>query len=107
MFFDPPYSSKFRDRNLYHQESLTVAKDVEEWVLERGRIKDYRIIVAGYEDEYQTLVANNWTIYKWSANGGYSNRSKTKSENRHRERLFISPHCLRPVEKKQLSLIKA
>lgn len=94
MFFDPPYMTAGRDEKIYMQDSMTVGGDVEKWVLERGKNPNYRIVVAGYDDEYKTLLDNGWTFVAWSASGGYSNiRKGEKNENRHRERLFISPHC--------------
>lgn len=98
MFFDPPYATVGRDEKIYHHDSTTVGTDVEKWCLERGANPDYRIVVAGYDDEYQTLLDNGWTFESWSAKGGYGNRGggKTRgSVNRHRERLFISPHCVK------------
>jgi len=92
IFFDPPYATSFRDKNIYHKESLTIAKDVESWCLERGSNKDYRIVAAGYEDEYKILMDNGWFCEKWRATGGYSTPD---NPNRHRERLFISPHCIK------------
>jgi hypothetical protein len=74
---------------------MTVGKEVEKWVLERGKNPNYRIVVAGYEDEYQSLIDSGWCVQEWSAGGGYGNAGNGKGkENRHRERLFISPHCL-------------
>jgi DNA adenine methylase len=93
MFFDPPYATDCRDDDVYHHDSLTVGKDVEKWVLGRGQNKDYRIVVCGYEGEYQTLIADGWNVGNWSAGGGYANRNSNGMENRHKERLFISPYC--------------
>lgn len=90
MFFDPPYATSGRKNKIYQHDSMTVAKDVEVWVLQRGKNPNYRIVVAGYDDEYQTLLDAGWTFEAWSAGGGYSNAKS----NRHRERLFFSPFCL-------------
>jgi hypothetical protein len=79
---------------------MTVAKDVEVWCLERGKNQNYRIVVAGYDDEYETLLDSGWIFEEWSATGGYSNAKLRGAKNRHRERLFISPYCLK--EKKGL-----
>jgi site-specific DNA-adenine methylase len=98
IFFDPPYATSGRAENLYHQESLTVGKDVEKWVLGRGENPDYRIVVCGYDDEYLTLIENGWKVHAWKANAGYARCGSRNLENRHRERLFISPHCLPPPQ---------
>jgi len=95
IFFDPPYATDFRDKELYHCESLTVAKEVEEWALEKMKHKNIRMVICGYEDEYKKLLKKGWKVESWKAGGGYGNqRKKSKNENRFRERLFISPSCL-------------
>ena len=98
MFFDPPYATSYRDKDIYHCEDLEVAKAVEDWVLNRGNNPDYRIVLCGYEDEYHKLIANGWKVVNWKANGGYSNLGRNNTagkKNRFKERLFISPHCLK------------
>jgi hypothetical protein len=99
MFFDPPYSAEAgRDPEIYHEESGTVANDVREWCRERGSRKTYRIVLAGYIEEHESLQDDGWTVYRWSAHGGFANRAKDKTKckgvgNRHKEALFFSPHC--------------
>jgi DNA adenine methylase len=92
-FFDPPYSDGKRDKRLYHRESMTVAQDVATWCLKRGKRKNYRIVLAGYEGEHDQLLDTGWRVHAWKAGGGYAKLGNGKA-NRHRERLFISPHCL-------------
>lgn len=105
MFFDPPYATSGRDESIYHHDSMTVGEDVEKWVLERGKNPNYRIVVAGYDDEYISLLDNGWQSISWSAGGGYANRNSRGMENRHRERLFVSPYCL-DGEKDKMGLFK-
>jgi site-specific DNA-adenine methylase len=99
MFLDPPYDPEKcnRDPKIYTEESATVANDVREWCIPRGERKTYRIVLAGYYDEHKILEEEHgWTVYKWSAHGGFANRGKGKSRgevNRHKEALFFSPHC--------------
>ena len=96
MFFDPPYGDTDRDTAIYHHDSTDISAEVEKWVLERGAKQSYRIVVAGYDSEYKSLVANGWTTQAWSAQGGYAIIGAGKSRgsvNRHREVLFFSPHC--------------
>ncbi len=100
MFFDPPYAVEDRHQNVYHHDSITVGKDVEKWCLERGALSSYRIVVAGYSDEYKTLVEAGWRTKAWKASGGYANTAQKDSDaigkkNRHREMLFFSPHCVK------------
>ncbi len=91
MFFDPPYGGENRDTDIYHHDSTTIAGDIEAWCLERGGRPSYRIVVAGYVEEYASLVAAGWRTHRWKANGGYA---VGKNENRHRETLFMSPYCV-------------
>lgn len=99
IFLDPPYgTAATRDEHIYHADSQTVAADVQAWCRERGRNPNYRIVLAGYFEEHESLIADGWTVQKWSAQGGYA-KTATREEtngkiNRHREALFFSPHCL-------------
>ena len=95
IFFDPPYSSETgRDMKIYSVDSGSVAHDVRQWCIDRGTNKDYRIVLAGYREEHEELERLGWSVYQWSAGGGYSNIGKSSFNiNRHRETLFISPHC--------------
>lgn len=98
IFFDPPYSDTNRDVNVYHKDDIEVAKDVTDWCLERGKKQSYRIVLAGYEGEHEKLLSHDWTIYKWKAGGGYGNQGGKDSrgvKNSYRERLFLSPHCIK------------
>ncbi|MDD5081738.1 MAG: DNA adenine methylase [Dehalococcoidales bacterium] len=95
IFFDPPYSSDTgRDETLYQAEDLSVAKDVAKWALERGKKSSYRIVLAGYYQEHEWLLKEGWSCKQWSAQGGYSNISSGKNNNRHKEALFMSPYCV-------------
>lgn len=95
IFFDPPYGVQDRDTGLYHKESTTVSLDVEKWCLERGNRPTSRIVCAGYEGEYLSLVNAGWVVVAWKAKGGYSNTGNNEQSktNKRRERLFISPYC--------------
>jgi len=96
IFFDPPYSAEAgRNNGLYTVESATVAHDVREWCRTRADDPDYRIVLAGYYEEHESLLAEGWSVHRWSALGGYAHVGKGKGEaNRHRESLFFSPHCI-------------
>jgi hypothetical protein len=96
IFFDPPYSTETgRDANLYSTDSGTVAHDVRRWCIERGSDPKYRIVLAGYRDEHRELLQHGWTMETWKAHGGLAHTGNGRGkENRHREALFFSPHCL-------------
>jgi site-specific DNA-adenine methylase len=103
IFFDPPYGSEKRNTKLYHEDSMNVAQKVAEWALSRGDNKNYRIVVAGYEEHEQILTADRgWSVVQWSARGGYSNISKSGkvNNNRHEERLYFSPFCFKKTATK-------
>ena len=97
VFLDPPYSAEAgRDGNLYSVEDLTVAHDVRRWAIEHGDNPRLRIVLAGYEGEHD--MPDSWRVLAWKANGGMSNSRKNgANENKHRERLWFSPHCLTDV----------
>lgn len=95
MFFDPPYGVENRNKNLYHHDTTTVAKEVMQWARERGENKKCRIVLAGYE-EYEELIQCGWRVKKWVAGGGYGNQGNSQTQgkkNRYRECLYFSPHC--------------
>ncbi len=96
VFLDPPYADTAgRNSDLYALDSLSVAHDVREWCIERGDNPKFRIVLAGYEGEHE--MPDSWRVVAWKANGGYGSQAKDSSagkENCHRERLWLSPHCV-------------
>jgi hypothetical protein len=95
VFLDPPYSNVAeRDSTLYSVDSLSVAHDVREWCIANGDNPRYRIVLAGYENEHAAHMPDGWRMVAWKTNGGYSNNNKAGNVNRHKERLWFSPHCL-------------
>ena len=99
MFFDPPYGAIGRDKDIYSHDSMTIAKDVNAWVIERGSRSTFRIVLAGYREEHQNLLESGWVEQIWKSNGGYGNQSG-ENHNRERETLFFSPYC----DRKQMKL---
>jgi len=98
IFFDPPYSDKAeRKSDLYNEDDLDVAHKVRDWCIERGGNKTYRIVLAGYFEEHEELLNYGWTYHSWKAHGGYANIGNGDTagkENKHKETLFFSPHCI-------------
>ena len=94
IFLDPPYGVCDRDLSLYQEEVTDdLTRDVASWCLERGKLKTYRIVLAGY-DEYDILLSNGWTYKVWQAQGGYGNQGDGQGrKNKIRERLYFSPYC--------------
>jgi hypothetical protein len=109
-FADPPYSDKAdRDENIYDQDSLTVAHDVREWMIERENDPQMRMVLKGYYEEHVELLSRGWRVHRWQAQGGYASLAgkggyaslagkgggnSRGQDNRFREALFFSPYCL-------------
>lgn len=91
VFLDPPYSHDLRER--CYSEDHDISADVCAWALEHGDNPDMRIALCGYEGEHEMPAA--WECVQWKAHGGYS-RSVRGRANRERERIWFSPHCLKP-----------
>lgn len=96
IFLDPPYSLEAgRDMGCYHQDDGQVAHEVREWCLAHGQNPLLRIAICGYAGEHEALEAAGWSVLDWKTQGGMAQgRGKRGSENRHRERIWFSPHCL-------------
>jgi hypothetical protein len=87
IFLDPPYPEG-RTPELYSHDDLQLAAKVAAWASEKGDDPDVRIVLAGYEDSYD--MPADWRCIAWKALRGYGG---AENENRHRERLWLSPHC--------------
>lgn len=98
VFLDPPYTAQAgRDERLYATDCLNVGHDVCAWAIENGDNPKLRIAVCGYEGEYQ--FPESWECVPWKAHGGMAHIGNGNGKaNRHRERLWFSPHCLRASE---------
>ena len=81
IFLDPPYMT---GSDLYANDAAGVAEACHAWALANGDDPTLRIVVAAYEGE----CALPWRSIDWKASGGLHGDST-------RERLFLSPHCLR------------
>lgn len=104
MFLDPPYSFAERDTGLYAVET-DCASEVREWCARNGDDPKLRIVLAGYDGEHDPLESLGWSVVAWKAAGGYGSQSdKSGSENKHRERLWCSPNCLK-AESGSLALL--
>lgn len=105
MILDPPYFTN-RDKSLYAVEdpalrgrdndAVPLSTKVREWAIANGDNPKLRIALFGYDDEHGPHMPPTWDCVSWSANGGYSNQSHKGNDNRHQERIWFSPHCLKP-----------
>ena len=113
IFLDPPYSAEAsRTEGLYTCEDMAISHAVREWCLSRGPDPRYRIVLAGYEGEHPGLAEADWREIEWFKagflKGGMGNAATHDDDGpthqQGRERLWLSPHCLRPVDPAQGSL---
>ena len=106
IFLDPPYGDVGRASLYGKHESLTVAKEVRAWAVSRGADRDTRIVYAGYDEEGAELEHAGWSAVEWFTarflTGGMGNVGGKHQQ--HRERLWLSPHCLQPAEDPQAAL---
>ena len=95
VFLDPPYSQDAGLDTVYGDfHDRHVSARAREWAIERGSSPKMRIALCGYEGEHE--MPDDWECVPWKAGGGYSNNNRNGNDNRHRERIWFSPHCLRP-----------
>lgn len=89
VLLDPPYSHEMRER--CYSEDHDIGSDVRTWAIEHGDDPEFRIALCGYEGEHE--MPDTWECVPWKAHGGYA-RTERGKENRERERIWFSPHCL-------------
>jgi len=96
VFLDPPYLGDVRTSDLYSVDDHTIANEVREWALKHGDDPRMRIVLAGYEDEHEALIPDTWRRIAYSASAAYNSHAGggVNKANRHKERLWLSPHCL-------------
>lgn len=93
VFLDPPYSEGDAD---YVVGTNVVSSSAREWAIANGGNKKLRIALCGYDGEH-TMPAD-WQCVAWKSNGGYGSQSDGQGrENSGRERIWLSPHCLRAM----------
>lgn len=89
VFLDPPYSHEVRDPYLYAEDDKEISAQVREWAIAHGDDPDLRIALCGYEGEHE--MPASWRVHAWRGARGYADQG---NDNRHRERIWFSPHCL-------------
>lgn len=90
------YSHEFRDPGLYSEDDAAISAKVRTWALEHGDDPDLRIALCGYSGEHEMP---GWTEYAWKGARGYASED---NNNRERERIWFSPHCLQFEEQRSL-----
>ena len=99
VFLDPPYLGDVRTKDLYTVDDHSIAHAARDWALSKGDDPRFRIVLAGYEDEHEALMPRSWRRIAYSANKAYGTSRAVgggtgNDANRHKERLWLSPHCL-------------
>ncbi len=98
IFLDPPYQIEGRAAVYAHESD--VFEDVWKWALENGENPALRIALCGYDDG--RAAPDGWETFRWTARGGYGAQSKSRGlENRAKETIWFSPHCLKPEAVRQ------
>jgi hypothetical protein len=92
VFLDPPYDTTGHD-DVYGDLSRGISAQVYDWAMENQDNPLLRIALCGYEGEH--AIPDSWECVEWKAVGGYGNQSG--NQNRHRERIWFSPACLKPT----------
>lgn len=98
VFLDPPYGEEAkRTKGVYSTDSLSVAKDVQEWCLANANDPRIRIVLAGYEVEHAEAL-RGWRCLAWKGTRAYGSSAGGghNEGNRGKERLWFSPSCLAP-----------
>lgn len=95
ILLDPPYGEGEVDYSAGGNRT-DIAGEVREWAIANADNRDLRIALCGYEGQHE--MPDDWQVAEWSAAGGYSSTASQETQgqlNRHRERVWFSPHCLR------------
>ncbi|MBD2019169.1 DNA adenine methylase [Leptolyngbya sp. FACHB-36] len=93
---DPPYEQTLRS-DVYRMET-PVSAAVREWAIANGTNPRLRIALCGYADEHE--MPADWQCVAWKAGNGYSGKD---NENRKKERIWFSPHCLQVCQDEELN----
>lgn len=111
VILDPPYTPAERCKRLYEVEDakdlpkeMLVARRAAKWAREHGDDPQLRIVLCGLEGEHD--MPASWRCVTWKSHGGYGLQAQGRGRiNRERERLWLSPHCLRDDAPLQLDLV--
>ena len=104
VLLDPPYLGDVRTSDLYAVDDHHIAHEVRQWAIDHGDDPRLRIILCGYEPEHEAHMPDTWRRVSYSASKSYGSSAGggVNDENRHLERLWLSPHCLNPADQLDL-----
>jgi len=99
VLLDPPYAEGEQDYAA-GGTGTSLSADVRAWAIEAGKHRLMRVALCGLEGEHD--MPGDWECVPWKARGGYgSQRQEGENQNRKRERIWFSPHCLRETRGQQ------
>lgn len=91
---DPPYTHANRATDIYNHDHPDIAAEVRAWAVENGNNPLLRIAYFGYVDGFQWPAG--WTEMRWKGPSGFGvQRRDGENQNREREVVWFSPHCLK------------
>ncbi len=96
VFLDPPYD---QFGHLYNCNE--VFTEVANWAIANGGNPKLRIALCGYDGSFE--MPEGWSEVSWRGIGYGAGKGNKADANRHKERIWFSPHCLQP--ERQLSLL--
>jgi hypothetical protein len=108
VFLDPPYNADAkRASGLYRMDDESIAHDVREWAIANGDNPLLRIALCGYEHEHGQYMPATWDSFAWDAGTGYAGQRKGEANgNGKAERIWFSPHCVKPETAVQRSWLE-
>ena len=93
VFLDPPYDGG--DQRVYGDvDGTRVFQEALDWAVANAS-PTVRVVLAGYDSR---PMPEGWREVAWEGHGGHGRRRDEGNTNSNRERLWISPHCLKPRE---------
>lgn len=99
VLLDPPYDPALCDTVYGDHHGASVSAEVRAWALEAGKNPLMRVALCGYIGEHD--MPADWECVAWKASGGYASAAGNH-ENSKKERIWFSPHCLKPKENPEL-----
>lgn len=98
VFFDCPYDDELRTKRIYnHDDGKALSTAVREWAIANGDDPQLRIAVCGYKNEHE--FPKSWTVHEWTGARGYAGED---NDNRTKETIWFSKHCLSIEQQRSL-----
>ncbi len=99
VFLDPPYDDCWET----YSDMDPMLGQICAWCKDNGDNNQLRIALCGYSGTLPFSLADiGWEEYAWRSDGGRVTPGGKSDLNRDRERIWFSPHCLKPSQ--ELSL---